>query len=92
MHGQVTEMDKNREISSKENNVLRYRQMGLLIAYYRKLNDYTQEELAELLEISPGYLSQVEAQSRMQPISLELLFRIADVLKIEPYRLLYFNE
>lgn len=92
MHGQVTEMDKNREISGKDNNVLRYRQMGLLIAYYRKLNDYTQEELAELLEISPGYLSQVEAQPRMQPISLELLFRIADVLKIEPYRLLYFNE
>lgn len=85
-------MDRNRELSGKENNVLRYRQMGLLIAYYRKLNGYTQEELAELLEISPGYLSQVEAQSRMQPISLELLFRIADVLKIEPYRLLHFNE
>lgn len=40
-------------------NDRRYVQIGLKIAYYRKLNGLTQEQLAEKVGISSGYLSQV---------------------------------
>ena len=34
--------------------------IGLKIAYYRKLQGMTQEELAEACELSAGYVSQLE--------------------------------
>lgn len=70
----------------------RYIQIGLKIAYYRKLNGFTQESLAEKIEVSPGYLSQVETPSFVQPISLKMLFALADVFKIPPYKLLDFDD
>lgn len=70
----------------------RYIQIGLKIAYYRKLNGMTQENLAEKIELSPGYLSQVETPSFVQPISLKTLFAIADNFKIPPYKLLEFED
>ena len=70
----------------------RYIQIGLKIAYYRKLNGLTQESLAEKLNISPGYLSQVETPSFVQPISLKLLFAIANIFNIPPYKLLLFDD
>lgn len=84
-------MEKRNEKNSK-NNEYRYRQMGLLIAFYRKLRGYTQENLSERLGISAGYMSHVEAQSKIQPISLDLLFDIADILEIEPGQLLDFKS
>ena len=63
-------------------------ELGLKIAYYRKLNEWTQEQLAEKVGINPGYLSLVETPSSVQPISLELLFKFAREFKIPPYKLL----
>ena len=34
--------------------------IGLKIAYYRKLQGMTQEELAEACDLSSGYVSQLE--------------------------------
>ena len=70
----------------------RYIQIGLKIAYYRKLHEWTQEQLAEKIDCSPGYLSQVETPSFVQPVSLRLLFRLADAFEIPPYKLLKFEE
>lgn len=70
----------------------RYIQIGLKIAYYRKLNGLTQENLSEKIGVSPGYLSQVETPSFVQPISLKLLFALSDVFKIPPYKLLDFDD
>ena len=70
----------------------RYIQIGLKIAYYRKLNGMTQECLAEKVELSPGYLSQVETPNFVQPISLKTLFAIADTFKIPSYKLLEFED
>ncbi|MBE6831187.1 MAG: helix-turn-helix transcriptional regulator [Ruminococcaceae bacterium] len=70
----------------------RYVQIGLKIAYYRKLNNWTQEKLAEKIGISPGYLSQVETPSFIQPISLATLFALADAFQIPPYKLLQFDD
>lgn len=50
-------------------NEQRYIEIGLKIAYYRKKNGMTQEQLAERVGISPGYLSQVETPSFVQPLS-----------------------
>ncbi len=67
-------------------NDRRFIQIGLKIAYYRKLNEMTQEQLAERINRSPNYLSQVEAPSKSQPISLKMLFAIADTLGVPPVK------
>ena len=65
-----------------------YIKIGLKIAYYRKLNELTQEQLAEAIHRTPSYLSQVESPSKAQPISLEMLFSIADALQVPPAKFL----
>ncbi len=77
---------------TKDLNDRRYIQIGLKIAYYRKMNGMTQEQLAELVGISPGYLSQVETPTLVQPISLKTLFAIADLFHIPPAKFLEFEE
>ena len=66
----------------------RYRIMGLKIAYYRKKAGYTQEVLAEKIGKSVNFLAQVEGVSTTRGVSLETLFKIADVLGIPPSKLL----
>ena len=66
----------------------RYRTMGLKIAYYRKKAGYTQEVLAEKIGISLNFLAQVEGPGTVRGVSLETLFKIADVLGIAPAKLL----
>lgn len=39
----------------------KYRQIGLKIAYYRKLRGLTQEELAEQIDLTPAYIGHLEA-------------------------------
>lgn len=66
----------------------RYITMGLKIAYYRKKAGYTQEAFAEKIGISLNFLAQVEGPSTVRGVSLETLFRIADVLEIPPSKLI----
>lgn len=73
-------------------NESRYIQIGLKIAYYRKLRGLTQEQLADKIDRSPGYLSQVETPRFVQPVSLATLFAIADALHIAPSKFLEFDE
>ena len=66
----------------------RYITMGLKIAYYRKKAGYTQEVLAEKIGKSVNFLSQIEGTGIVRGVSLETLFKIADVLSIPPAKLL----
>ena len=66
----------------------RYITMGLKIAYYRKKAGYTQEVLSEKIGKSVNFLSQIEGTGIVRGISLETLFKIADVLGIAPAKLL----
>ena len=66
----------------------RYITMGLKIAYYRKKAGYTQEVLVEKIGKSVNFLSQIEGTGIVRGISLETLFKIADVLGIPPAKLL----
>lgn len=56
--------------------------IGLKIAYYRKLQGMTQEELAEACDLSPGYIAQLEGPNSYFCPSLKTLFVIAEVLNI----------
>ncbi len=66
----------------------RYITMGLKIAYYRKKAGYTQEAFAEAIGKSVNFLAQVEGTSTVRGVSLETLFKIAEVLQISPAKLL----
>ena len=66
----------------------RYRMMGLRIAYYRKLRGFTQESFAEKVGRSVNFIAQVEGVGTIRGISLETLFKIWDVLGIQPGKLL----
>ena len=82
----------SRPVKMIQENLHRYVQLGLNIAYYRKLSGYTQEVLAERSGLSRTYISSIEAPSMIKSVSLEALFHIADALGIEPYRLLEFRN
>ena len=69
-----------------------YKMLGLKIAYYRKLRGYTQEQFAELIEKSWSFIAQVESTSMVRGVSLETLFKMAEVLQVEPAKLLQFDQ
>lgn len=66
----------------------RYKTLGLKIAYYRKKAGYTQEVFAEKIGKSVNFLAQVEGTGTTRGVSLETLFKMADVLGIAPCKLL----
>lgn len=77
--------------STNNNNDRRYIEIGYNIAYYRKHKGLTQEQLAEKLDISRQHLGAIEAPNIVRPISLDLLFHIADELEIDVRLLLDFH-
>ena len=72
-------------------NTERYRDLGCAIAYYRKRQGLTQEQLAEKVGISRQHMGAIEAPNMTRAISLDVLFNIATSLGIEPYILLKFS-
>lgn len=80
-------MEEFKKLSNKEKLNI----MGLNIAKQRKLKKITQAQLAEMVGISRTYISNIEAPNITTPVSLEVLFNIADVLEIPASTLLDFN-
>lgn len=62
-------------------DMLNYKAIGRKISYYRKNKQYTQAILAEKLDVSESYMSQVECGK--SEISLKRLAQIADILDID---------
>jgi transcriptional regulator with XRE-family HTH domain len=69
-----------------------YLQIGLKIAYYRKLRGLTQEQLAERIERTPAFIGHVEAPNISKAVSLDTLFDIAAVLDVPVYKFFLFDE
>lgn len=67
----------------RDKYVQQYKEIGLKIAYYRKLKGFSQLELAEKIDVSRTHLSNIEAPNVPTSISLDLLFRISEVLDID---------
>ena len=72
--------------------VEQYRQIGLKIAYYRKLRGLTQEDLAEQVDLTPAFIGHLEAPNINKALSLDALFDIAAVLDVPAYKFLVFED
>lgn len=75
-----------------EKRAKQYRQLGLTIAYYRKLRGITQLQLAEYVNLSRTHISNLEAPNMPTSISLSKLLDIADVLDVPVGKLFEFRE
>ena len=76
----------------KEKYAQKYKEIGLNIAHYRKLRGYSQMEFAELIDVSRTHLSNIEAPKMKTSLSLDLLFKISDALKIDIKELFNFVD
>ena len=59
-----------------------YIKFGLKVQYYRKLKGLTQEALADKVGISWSHLAKVESPTRAFGVSMETMFKIADILDV----------
>ncbi|GHO98368.1 hypothetical protein KSF_084160 [Reticulibacter mediterranei] len=66
---------------------IRYR-IGQHLQHIRRIKGVTQEELAELIDVSVGWVSRVERGVNLP--NLKLLFRIAKALRVQVNELLPF--
>jgi len=67
----------------------KYKLLGLNVAYYRKLNGYTQEALAEKLDVDRTTISKIELAT--SGVSLDLVFDIAELFEIPVEKLFVFR-
>ena len=67
----------------------KFRELGLKIAYYRRLRGMTQEQFAEAIGRSVSFVSQIEANNaaEVKGVSLETLFLMSEKLGISMARL-----
>ena len=68
----------------------KYELLGLNVAYYRRRNKLTQEQLAELVGIDRTHMGNIELAR--SGASLDEIFRIADALEIPVYKLFEFRD
>jgi transcriptional regulator with XRE-family HTH domain len=73
-------------------HIQKYKQLGLNIAYYRKLKGLSQVQLAELTHISRTHLSRIEAPNMEKSFSIEIIFDISDALQIDVSKLFDFSH
>lgn len=66
----------------------KYITLGLKIAYYRRKAGFTQEHFADLIGKSISFVGQVEGTGTVRGVSLETLFKMAEVLNVSAAKLL----
>lgn len=76
----------------KEKYAQHYKEIGLKIAYYRKLKGFSQMELSEMIDVSRTHLSNIEAPNKPTSVSLDLLFKISEVLDVEIKKFFEFSD
>ena len=67
-----------------------YKKLGLNLAYYRKSKGYTQELLAEKLDVDRTTISKIVLA--VSGVSLDLLFAISELLEIPVQRFFEFRD
>lgn len=65
------------------------KRLGRRVRHLRQRRQYTQEQLAERVEINPKYLSSIERGGENP--TLDLLIRLAQGLQVELYELFQFE-
>ena len=66
-----------------------YEAFGLNVVFYRKQKKYTQLQLAELVDVDRSHISAIELGN--VGVSLDVIFRLAEVLDISPKDLFDFR-
>lgn len=66
-----------------------YEKFGLNVVYYRKRKRLTQLQLAELVDIDRSHISAIELGN--VGVSLDVIFRLCEVLEITPKGLFNFR-
>ena len=66
-----------------------YEAFGLNVVFYRKRKKYTQLQLAELVDVDRSHISAIELGN--VGVSLDVIFRLAQVLDISPKDLFDFR-
>ena len=67
-----------------------YEKFGLNVVYYRKSLRVTQLQLAELLDIDRSHISAIELGN--VGVSMDLIFKMCEVFKIQPKELFDFRD
>ena len=67
-----------------------YEKFGLNVVYYRKRKRLTQLQLAELADIDRSHFSAIELGN--VGVSMDVIFKLAQVLEIEPKDLFDFRD
>ena len=73
----------------QKRHIYNYKRLGLNIAYYRKVNNLSQEKLAEMINISRTHMSRIETADCA--VSLDVIFDICDTLGISADKLFEFR-
>ncbi|MBR6800665.1 MAG: helix-turn-helix transcriptional regulator [Eubacteriaceae bacterium] len=73
----------------KDTHYGKYRSLGLNIAYYRKQKGFSQEQLAEKIDISRTHMSRIETADCA--VSLDVIFDICEALEIPSYKIFKFR-
>ena len=60
---------------------------GMKVQYYRKLRGMTQEAFADEIGKSWSFVAKIESPTRAFGVSMETLFKIADVLQVPASKL-----
>ncbi len=60
----------------------RYIRFGLTVQFYRKLRGMTQEDFAEKIGRTWSFVAKVESPTQAYGVSMETLFRMAQVLDV----------
>lgn len=66
-----------------------YEKFGLNVVYYRKRKRLTQLQLAELVDIDRSHINAIELGN--VGVSLDVIFRLCEVLEITPKELFDFR-
>lgn len=77
-------------LTLKEEYRSQYEKFGLNIVYYRKRKRLTQLQLAELIDVDRSHISALELGK--VGISLDVIFKMCEVLEITPKELFDFRE
>lgn len=70
--------------------IKKYEALGINISFYRRKRKLTQEQLAEMVNIEPNHMSNIELAK--VGASLDVIFRIADALEVPVHKLFEFRD
>ena len=74
----------------KNSQISKYKSLGLNIAYYRKERGLSQDQLAEMVNVSRTHMSRIETANCA--VSLDVIFQICDVLDVPPSEMFTFRK